>query len=322
MKRSMAVWVVVLAGLAVSMGCQSAPVCKYHVGDVDTVSYTQKSVYKNWVEMPGKDKDQVRMRTTEYTVVLRREVESVGIDGSAVMNATFEQVKFDLNIDFPDKDTHEYYLSTPDKTESSRGGEAMLGGRSFKVRVAPDTTVLEIMGRDALLEQLGLSDKSTGTAMFFVSEEQLKKYLERDLIQNAPGMSSRKVMQPIPDSMVKAKAVEMTYKTAPAIGDVVTIQATGEAIFVVPKGMTEPEPPAVFGQKLIFDNSDMQEFALEGSARFDLAAGKVLEENKSMRCMLVLLEENLFGGKGKEKPGGGGVMFTEILRSESFAPVQ
>ncbi len=319
----MALWLVA-AAMVLLAGCQSnKPAVTYKTGDVDTVSYTEKNVYKNWVEMPGKDKDQVRMRTTEYTVVLRREVESVGADGAALMNVTFEQVKFDLNIDFPDKNTHEYYLSTADKTESSRGGEAMLGGRSFKVRMAPDTTVLEVMGRDTLLEQLGLSEESTGTAKFFVSEDQLKKYLQRELIKNAPGAGGKNVvMQPIPDSMVKAKAVKTTYKTASASGDVLAISATGEAVHVVPKGMTDPQPPTVFGQKLIFDNSDMQEYIAEGAARFDAASGKVLEETKSMKCMLVLLEENLFGGKGKEKAGSGGVMFTEILQNETFTSVQ
>lgn len=323
---------VVLMGSALLVGgCAGTPKggpsgmkCRYQQGSVETITVTSNSFYKNWVEMPGKPADQVRSRKNHVEMVLKREVEQVNPDGSAILKVTMEKVDSRIEVDFPDKKTEDFYTSTPEKTDSLKD-EPMLGGRSYKIKIAPDTTVLEIIGREALMQQLSLSSDSTGMVPGLISEELIKRCHQRQFMQYpvAPGKKRSETVR-LPDVMIKAKALEKTF-TAGAVEtqngkQTVTVTTTGAPVYTLPQGFPEPEEPKAFGQKLILDNSDMQEFKVEGQSVFDLTAGGVLKDQQSVSCSLVLLGDKLFGGKGKDQPGGGGggEMFTEIKISETF----
>ena len=80
-------------------GCAESQLlrCKYTVGKVERVRYYREFIYRSWVEMPGKGSTKSGMRKTVEELIVRREVESVEPDGSAVIKVTFEKAMMTID---------------------------------------------------------------------------------------------------------------------------------------------------------------------------------------------------------------------------------
>jgi hypothetical protein len=314
------VWAVTGLALWVA-GCSNGPAlrCKYQLGQTDRIKITLTQFYKNWVEMPDRPNENGRSRETRDEIVLRRHVDEVKPDGSAVMTVTMEQVQHVVEVIFPDKHTTQSYLSTADKTESSWPDEAMLGGRTYRVLIGPDTTVRQFLDRDELLRKLGLGSGDRGVAATLVSENFLKACHERDFVQYggaAGGTTSHDFS--LPNEMIKAQAIRKTYATGPVQANghqTLAVAVTGAPLHELPQGLATPMPPNDSIQRIIKDASDMEEFVWTGQGVLDVTAGTVQKEEQQFRILLILQGENVPFLQGKTKPGQGGLMFTEIKQT-------
>ncbi len=323
MRRNQKVLVLVLlaAGL-LAAGCQEQILrCRYQVGDVEKVRYTGERVYKSWLEMPGKDPQDVGTNRTREEVVMVREVESVEADGGAVMKVTLESVMIELSG--KDEAAAKKYVSNADGT-SSWGSEPGLAGKSYRIRIAPDTRVLEVMGLSEVRQQAGIQEGDKGVVARMLEEDRIKRYHQHDFVMYSPkSVSGQKgydsEMLPLPDDMIKATAIKKHY-TAAASGDVIEVSGRGEAVHGTVPGFEEPKINQ-FGQAIIKQQSDMQKLEITDEGRFGISQGKVLQDNKEVTCSLVLLEENLFGGQAganAKKKDEWGVMYTDIYLKSQF----
>ena len=310
--------------------------CRYNTGLAERVRLTSRTMNKVWVEMPGKESTNPSMNETESEIVLRSEVESVQQDGSAVIKVTIETVKLNLKSDVNDKAKTDKYSSSDKETTSTWSGAPKLAGASYKIKIAPDTTVLEVMGLDELRKTLKIKSDDRGIVPRLISESNIKKYHQHPFIQYSPAKVpeekgadfalpkkyEKNVI--LPDAMIKAKAVKKIYQPAQVQqqGDsqIVTISINGEPLYVLPEGVAQPIEPNNFGQTLIKKMSEMQELKITGQGVFDLTAGKTLSDKNDIDCTLILLEEDIgMGDPNKKKgKGSGGVMFTKVERRSSY----
>ena len=323
--------VILALAIFTALGCETANLrCAYKAGAVEKVRYTSDKTYRQWVEMQPGEPAQMSARTTAQEVILRREVQSVTPDGSALMKVTFEKAHVNLDIDMPNKKTSEFYTSTTEQTTASSNwsNEPALVGQSYTIRIAPDSTVQAVMGLDDIRAQLGIQDPQQGLVARLLAEDEIKQAHQRIFLQASPpevsdGTSYEKMLE-LPDPLVKAKAIKKTYLIAAARQEndaqLVPIMAAGELIYTLPEGMEEPPAPGDPIKMLIRDNGDIQKFVYTTAALFDLTAGQVRSDNQNFDFSLMLLGEKIFGQRtdNGEKKKDEGAMFIEIQSSRNF----
>ena len=299
--------------------------CKYETGSVETVCFTDTDLYENWVEMgkqEGKSSENMRQFTQE--VVLRREVEKVE-NGDAVVKVTVESVDIKEARKFQDKDIKNHYSSTKEGTKSSWRDMPKLAGASYKIKVGCDSSVKEIMGLAELHKSLGIEADDRGFVARIVGEEFIRKCqevpsLQAGIMEGQPNMYN----SPVTNVMIKAQAIKNTILASDAQErdgkQIISAVILGEPVHVLPEGVAAPSEPRDFGRTLIKKSSDMQEFISGGVVMFDVEAGKVISANSNTKALLVLLEENMFGGgeKDAKRPPSGNMMFTSIEMVSKF----
>jgi hypothetical protein len=303
--------------------------CQYQPGFAETLRYSNEHVYKNWVEMPQKPANPTGQRTTQIMMVLRREVESVGPDGSAIMKVTIQDAQMTLNVETQRKNKQDNYHSAASGTESTWQGAPALAGVSYRIKIAPDTTVVEFMDLDQVRKDLKITDQGSNPVGMLLSEEGIRKVHQRDFVMAAPAEAVKTGQKydklfPLPDRMIKAQAIKKNFQVeeAKTAGDtrVAVVEITGEAAHTVPKDFPISPKPVDMHSTIIKNASDMQELKISGQGRFDAKAGRVLGESNTIDCLLALFEESIMqkkddtGDKSEkaDKPEGNGVMFTKI----------
>ncbi len=296
--------------------------CKYKAGDSDKVRVFRERFYRTWVEMPGEEPSVPGSRRSNMEVTLQRDVEKVNADGSALMKVTVLEVKRHLDIDTTNKKSKFKYISNSEENESTWDGQPPISGASYKIVVAPDTTVKEIIGIDELKSEYKLTDKTRIVSSLF-EDDLIGKIHERAFIRDiAAGEATDTgvaALLPNEEATIKARAIRNTYVRGETQGDVVTVSFTGEAAFAVPEGFPDAAKPSDMMQVTIVTNSDMDELAVAGEGRFDQAAGKVLSETSSVKCTLILDGSKLFAKPDQEpNPKAGGEMFTVTELRETF----
>ncbi len=314
MMRQKVILVLLALALVSLTGCGSPVklVTNYKQG-FDHVKYSQTVGYKNWVEMPGKEASHVSMRETKEEIQMLRTIDSVEADGTALMSVTLLEVKLSLNIDVQDKKKQMSYNSSEGGTKSDWPGQPKLAGVSYQIRVAPDSSIVEFVNLDKVRKELGLEDSSSGAVANILSDDSLRRYHERKFMINAPKKiavgESKVINAPLPDAMIKAKAIKETYsvKGVPVEGgeQLVSVIMEGSDLQTLPEGMAEPEGIKEFGRSLIKDKSDMDSLSVTSIGTFDVGKGMATMEFNALSCKLVLLEENVFGEQAKQKKGGG-----------------
>ncbi|MCK5270025.1 MAG: hypothetical protein KAJ46_04540, partial [Sedimentisphaerales bacterium] len=163
--------------------------CKYKVGEEHTVRFTSNKLNKVWVEMPKKKPTLTGKNETQHEIVLRTKVESADEDGSAILNVTIEQIKFTMTSDVRKKKSKNEYYSDAKKTTSTPSwpNEPKLYGASYKIRIAADTTVKEVIGIDKLYKKIGVDKDAKRIVVGLINEEKVKRYHERDFLRYSPG---------------------------------------------------------------------------------------------------------------------------------------
>jgi len=334
---------VVVLGLAVSLafvvGCDSTAMkadkgltleSKYEAGSVETVSFNMSNSYRQWVEMANQKADQQAvssMKVVTEELVMQRQIESVEKDGSAIMNVTIDSAKLHVHIKRQKKETDWDYSSTAAGTKTSGSSSPKLAGASYKIKIAPDTTVLEIIGLDELRSKLGIGDDAGGAIVNILSEDHIKLCHERQSLINAKKTNATgEKLLPVTNVMVKAKAIQKSYFSGDVEQvdgkDVVRVSMLGTALYVLPEGTPDDfpkpkDPPDL--RMVIKEKSEMDPFVCDGEAVFDVAAGKVISETDNMKAVLVLPSSALFPAKSKKKPGDkDDVMYTEVAENYSF----
>jgi len=310
--------------------------CRYKAGQVERFRYTSTKMNKVWVEMPNKEPSQTGMNEFKTELVLRTEVLKVDGDGSALMNVTIEQVRLNTMSDVNKKKRKSEYYSDEKKntTSANWAGEPKLAGASYKIKIHPDTSVQQIIGREELMKQLQIKEEDNKVVNVLITEQALKQYHERDFVRFSPaevtGTSKNKSALPqqyekdvpIPDDMIKAKALKKKY-TVGAVESkeaqkMVTINGTGEPLHVLPEGMEEPSSPQDMGKNLIKQMSNIHELKINDVGLFDLTAGKVVSEKENLKCTLIILDKDIAPAKNQKKNDSGGAMFTEITINSDY----
>ncbi|MCK5113442.1 MAG: hypothetical protein KAR11_01615, partial [Phycisphaerae bacterium] len=131
---------------------------KYHLGQTEQVRFVSEDSYNNWVEMPDEPPTEKNGRVIKKNIVMTREIESVNADGSAIMKVTLNKIDLNMHTFRRQKENFYNYVSTPANTKSDRKGDPELAGASYKIKIAPDTTVREIIGLDQLRKSLGIDE--------------------------------------------------------------------------------------------------------------------------------------------------------------------
>ncbi|MCH9021904.1 MAG: hypothetical protein IID32_03990, partial [Planctomycetes bacterium] len=256
--------------------------CKYRVGEVERVRFYREFQYRSWLEMPGKEPTKSGMRTIVEELIVRRKVESVEPDGSAVIKVTFEKAM--MTIDTQKTPNLYRYISDINNTTTSQSPGPKLAGVSYRIRIAPDTSVLEIIGLDEQRRKLKLTDPATGVVSNWLSENSIRRLHERDFVKRCPDKATYNQtcmsLVSIPDGMIKAKAIRNTYTIgAGAVkndtGQWVTVTNQGEPAYKVPDDFPPPPKPSHVGAVRIVSASEMEELKVEGTGTFDLTAAAV-----------------------------------------------
>lgn len=322
--------------LASMIGCQKAQVetpapataldevqvaleCQYEVGQSERVVVTHEKKYESWVEMPGKDSAVRNSRTNGREVTMLREVKSVEADGSALIEVTLESVEVHLEIDTQKSKSKHHYTSNKTGTDSSWDNEPEVAGTSYQIRVAPDTTVLEVIGLDAARSNLKIKEGDKGIVANLLTEKGVKRLHERSFVQDYPGPDA---VMAIPDAMIKAQAIQKTY-VYKNNGKTIVALSIGEALHTLPEGVTAPPKASDMGQTMILSMSEMDELVVSGRGVFDLKRSAVVSEENSIKSVLIFDEASLSAKFNKpESKGTGGLMFTvtEITSSYKVLP--
>ena len=127
--------------------------------------------------------------------------------------------------------------------------------------------------------------------------------------------------------MIKAKAIKKNFKVHKVQKEkkarLVKVVGTAEPLHVLPEGIEEPPALNDFGKTMIKRMSDMNELKITDEALFDLSAGVVRSEKTSVECTLIILEENIGMGQGKnKKKGTSGAMFTMVKMNNTYELVK
>jgi hypothetical protein len=327
MKRSYGSMAVVGGVLCLFLitGCSTTP--PYQVGDVERIRCTFEESHWQWVEMPNEPPGKKDGRVIKKEIVLRREVESVNEqDHSAVMKITLEKVDIGIKTLLPEKERNSYYRSSAEKTESNIPNSPTLAGAIYKIRLAPDTTVLEIIGLEELRTQLKMKDENITLATPELSPEAIKQIHEREFLQCGikPGKKIEK-LGVIPHMMIKAQAIKHTYSAdrGRSEGEAkwVTVTSAGEALHTLPEGWEEPPGPTDPSRLMMKSMFDMQKLEVTSKGVFDANNNRVKSEQKHIFCSLVLLGEKIDSKNPQalqKKKGGSGEMFVEITVNQTF----
>jgi len=300
--------------------------CKYTVGEVQRIRFYREFQYRSWVEMPDEEPTESGMRTTVEELIVRRKVESVEPDGSAVMKVTIEKAMMTVNTK---KSPNLYrYISDINNTTTSQSQGPKLAGTSYRIRIAPDTSVLEIIGLDEQRSKLKLTETTAGVVNNWLSEVSIRRLHERDFVKRAPDKATYNQtymsLVAIPDGMIKAKAIRNIYTIGTGavkndMGEWMTVTIKGEPAYRVPIDFPPPPKPSHMGAVVIVSASEMEELKVEGTGTFDLTAAAVRGDRYHVKCMLVISGDTLFGKipqAGEE--GKGGEMFTTIEYTETY----
>lgn len=299
------------------VGCQQANQirCQYQSGQSERITVAQEKNYESWVEMPEKEPTQRNSRKNRQELTLLRHVDSVASDGSALMTITIEKAEVALDIDTQKSKSKHHYTSTAENTNTTWGNEPAVAGVSYQIKIAPDTRVLEIIGLDEARTGLNIKKDAKGIASNILSEEAIRVIHERSFVKDSPGPEA---LAPIPDAMIKAKAIRKTYNYQQD-AEHITALSVGEAAYTAPEGFPEPPTPSNMGQTMIINISEMDKLIVQGRGVFDLNTGSVTSEENNIKCTLVIDESNLSAQFGKEdKKGSGGVMFTVTEIKNTF----
>lgn len=300
-------------------GCQQADSlkCQYQSGSSERIKVSQEKHYESWVEMPEKEPSQRNSRSNRQELTLLRQIESVESDGSALMVITIEKAEVTLNINTQNSKSTHSYVSTVEKTDTTWGNEPKIAGTTYKIKISPDTTVLEVIGLDQARSQLKLKEDSRGVVANLLTEKAIRKIHERNFVKDYPGPEA---LMPVPDAMIKAKAIRKSYTYQnDAEANRITAQSTGEPLYTLPEGFAKPPTPTNPGQTMIISIGEMDELTVQGQGEFDLAKGTVVSEQNNIKCILLITESNLSGqGDQAGKKGSGGIMFTVTEIKENF----
>ncbi|MBN1845348.1 MAG: hypothetical protein JW810_06660 [Sedimentisphaerales bacterium] len=313
------------AGLFLLAGCTTTDLLQtYQVGQEQQVRYTLLETHWQWVEMPDEPPSQRDGREIKNQIVWRQQVEAVHPDGSATLKVTLESLDLSMHTVLPDKDRTSYYRSSADKTESSITNAPKLAGAEYRIRQAPDSTLLEIIGLDELRKELGMTPEDQWMAPRILTEETLKELHEHPFLKShvRPGQTLVK-MEPVPHVMIKAQALETTYKAGSAEKrgnqELVTVTSTAEPIHTLPQGWDEPPAPGDPSRTMIKSMFDMQKLEVTDQGVYDLTGQRVQSDNRRIFCSLILLEEKIFkGGPNARKKEKWGEMFAEITKQEQY----
>ncbi len=282
-------WLVLLPGCSTT-----AP--PYQVGDVERIRFTYEENHWQWVEMPDKPPTKKDGRVITKEIVMRREVESVNPnDNSALMNVTLEKVDINMKTVLSEKTRYSYYRSSAEETNSNIPELPKLAGTSYKIRMAPDTTVLEIIGLDELCKQLEIKEDNFLLApeVDVLTPKAVKQLQERECRQCGvkPGKTVKKLTH-VPHMMIKAQAMNTTYTAdrGRMDGDAkwITVTSAGEEVHTLPEGWDAPPDPTD-GRLWIKNMFDMQKLDVTGKGEWDANTGRVKSEQKHISCLLVYL---------------------------------
>jgi hypothetical protein len=328
MKRSYGAMGVVLGGVLAIIflsGCSTAP--PYQVGDVERIRFTYEENHWQWVEMPNEPPTKKDGRVIKKEFVMRREVESVNDqDHSAVMKVTLEKVDIGVRTVIPEKERFSYYRSSAEKTESNFPNSPKLVGASYKIRIAGDTAVLEIIGLDELRKQLEIKEDDNSLAAGVLLPQTVRQIHERQFRQS--GVKAGKTLSKlavIPHMMIKAQAIDNTYVADQGRKDGdfrwVTVTSTGQAVHTLPAGWDEPPGPTDPSRLMIKSMFDMQKLEVTSEGVFDANSGRVKNEKKHVFCSLVLLGEKIASQNPpplQKKGKAAGEMFVEVTVDQTF----
>ena len=324
MKRSYAAISVVLCLFLVA-GCSTTP--PYQVGDVERIRFSYEENHWQWVEMPGTPTAKKDGREIKKEIVMRREVESVNDkDHSAVMKVTLEKVDIGVKTVIPEKERFSYYRSNGEKTESNFPNSPKLAGAGYRIRIAADTTVVEIIGLDELRKQLEIKEDDYSLAAGVLVPQIIKQIHERQFRQS--GVKAGKTLEKlavIPHMMIKAQAINNTYVADKGRkdGDArwVTVTSTGQAVHTLPAGWDEPPGPTDPSRLMIKSMFDMQKLEVTSKGVFDANSNRVKSEQKHILCSLVLLGDKIAAQNPQrlqKKGKAAGEMFVEITVDQKF----
>gem|GEM_PF-1134164 len=330
---------------------ESALRCRYTVGSVERARFANSSQNKVWVEMPDKEPSEPQSNETQREIVLRSEVEKVQEDGSAIIKVTIEQAKVsetvitketkqtakDAEKTLKDTKRTNTYSSDAEGTKSTWRNQPKLAGASYKIEIAPDTTVKEIMGLDELRQKLEIGEDDTGKAVSLISEESIKSYHEREFVRYSPDRftpqqgydhplpKNYEKNLPVSNAIIKAKAIKKIYSAQEPQkknnSQTVTITCQGEPLHLLPEGITEPQLSGSFFLIVTKEKSDMQGFKIAGRGDFDLTTRQVIEDSSETECTLVLDGAKIGFGEqpGKKiEPGSAGFMFTQFNSQSKY----
>jgi len=331
--RLVSVFIVASVIAVLQAGCGSALMsCKYREGDVQKIRYSSSTENRIWVEKADGQRQQTGQNMSRNEMVMSRQVESVASDGSAVMKVTFEQVEIEFESNVGERSKQGAYKSTIEKTTTNNPGEPALAGTSYKIRIAPDTTVLEIMGLEQLRKELGVSENDELRVARLLSEENIRLSHECDFVRYAPrsggsGGSYEKDVK-LPSGMIKAKALKKIYTPAKDVpadkSNLIAMELSGQPLYVLPKGVEEPESPQGVFPSMIKEMSDMQELKVSGTSFFDSATGTVLKSQEDIECLLSLAESKVtkkFKGDAKDTGTADNEMFTSVTIKRDYSVI-
>lgn len=312
-----------ILGLFLIGGCST--VNPYQVGDVERIRFTYQEDHWQWLEMPNLSPRGKDGRVTKKEIVIRQEVESIDEkDKSIRMKVTLEKVDISKRTVLKESETLKYYRSDEGKSESSFPNAPKLVGASYTVRIAPDTTVLEVIGLDDLKKKLKIRDEKFSPVQWVLTPEFLRQLHERECMQSGvkPGKTVTK-LTPVPHVMIKAQAIDTTYTADRGRKENdarwVTVTSAGKAVHSLPQGWDEPPDPPD-GRILIKDAYNMQELEVTGKGVWDASSGRVQTEQKNIVCLLVYLGSKMEAQKPKHlqrKGKDAGELLVEITVNQN-----
>lgn len=290
-------WLLVL--VLMLFGCKSSLRCGYKLGNVENIRFAWGEHYKSWVEMEDKEPSMESGQKIDRELIIRREIESVERDGSAIMKVTLEKVDLKIDVKKIKSEHSNSYLSTADKTESTIPDLPKLAGATYRIKIAPDTTVTQVIGLDELRKSLGIKEDDNSIAGSLLSVETIKLCHEREFMRFMPkGDPSRSKLFVVPHVMIKAQAVEKTFQKGlvqtEGNSQLALFNITGQAIHTLPQGWEPPPQPRDPYRPLIKDRSNMEEFKITGEGAFDLDHEQVARDNCKIESTLILFEDELF----------------------------
>ena len=317
-------WSMIVAALLLTAGCGPAQQVLFQKGQVDTIHFVRTDNYRNWVEMPDQPPASESSRDFIEDLVLTREVEQVNADGSAILKVTFNQVNITDKRITPETKNLFQYSSNSEATKSTQPGEPPLAGASYRVKLAPDTTVQEIMGLSELRRKLGFAGDAVGLAAMMLNEERIKSCHEREFLQSGVTVDKPAAkLFPVKHEMNKAQALEKTFNATLQPGNIMSVAMTGDAVYVLPTGWAQPPQPSDPFRPFLKDKSDMQPPEITGQSLFDKNTNQVLQDYNSVKCLLILTDDKIAQSvDNKEIKTTGGLMFTEINLEYKFETIK